>query len=357
MKEILMAALNAVRLQYEDELPGGVAGLSRLTDEGYEIVLKRGLAPAEEEFVLLHELLHVTRGDLLARVTDDDVCSTCRIPAEEATINAAIRREHPELMPPYECVEWPQLRPRLEQLFKGQFPESMPRWVGREWLTRELHQTCGGMIGMTLCAMEIDEDIDIGDAVRVHADAMDRMPEEIQRLAGKGAARPKASPPEPDYQRMAAIAAIVQEAERLSRHSASYGYSRSWKREGRLPVLKGVAARPHPTVAVALDLSGSMTELEPLAQAIASAFRNSYIVGWDTAVRGVWKPGQVPDIGGAGGGTDPDCVFGELPPGVDTVVFVTDGYLTSAYKGPVNVVWAVVGSAAPDVAKGTVYHV
>jgi len=334
-------------------------------------------------FALVHELAHIARMDLLKLEEIEQLAEETGVSKEKAEdawrvaaevfCNHAPRRlfpdawkhvnEHPGF------ITWSKVRPKVEKV-----APHFAAWTSLPWglstyeLAKLLIEAGSGPCGNLLCdegchpSKEGEGD---GDAANDPADSdcqhhgglcgydiTEETVEELIRrakvekqlsevmnriLGGKKAgslpSRIDGAHARTDHDRELerAVAMVMARLKSVMADSVpSDNRRRSWRREGRTPLLRGSIRATIPPVALCIDASGSTSEMEAFLNGLAQALGpTATVIVWDADVRAVFPAGGRIRPFVSDGGTDPLCLVPELEqirPG--GVVVVTDGECT-----------------------------
>jgi len=390
--------------------PGSLAVTLRNTAHlpPYVILLSPQVVAMGEEmegFALVHELAHIARMDLLRLGEVDELAQEEGVPHERAErcwrlaaevfCNHAPRRIFPRAWQYVNTtpgfITWDVVRPRI-----AQHAPHLAAWSTLPWglTTKELARLLirtgrQNPCGDPLCSPDCHDGQpgDAGsstDCLHHHGtcgyELTEETPEELIRRAQAeralnqvlyGGSRRAGSQPgrvegayartEHDRQLERAVALVMERLQRLMTQQAPLDERRrSWRREGRTPLLRGCIRASLPPVALCIDASGSTKQLEPFLNGLAQALGpRATVVIWDAEVRAVYPAGGRIHAIVSDGGTDPLCLLPELerlhPAGV---VVVTDGYCempTDAFRDWLTIV--VTTDTAPRYWKGELVQV
>jgi hypothetical protein len=307
------------------------------------------------EFIYLHELAHIFRGDLftpedivlnLAEKYDfkPKIVLEVKNEAEDIIINTSLRSYIDQKAwnvinnPKSGFLTWEKFIQALPPDHKWKdlaVPVNLTSWeIAEEILSllRKKRQsleeflkelginpdTCGCI------AHTLPEDIE----------TLITLAEVQQVLSGVFATRNKTLPVNPHpvpvehNTKLEQVVKKIIDMVQASDSTGPYQYYRTWSREGRSPLIRGVSRKPRSKILLAVDVSGSTADQTSLLNGLAKAFEGDvYIVLWDDQVRKVYRPGEtyVPQY--YGGGTNPEClqpIFETIQP--QKAVIVSDGY-------------------------------
>lgn len=309
-REVLSWASRHIRLIREPATYPYLASLS-LTPAGYTVHLREDVwdHPEEEQAVILtHELQHLLRGDLL-RLQDRDP-HTWNL-ACDAIINDGLPRETIEtldgwtlsrLRGAYPAAPIPEHPPGADSVYAALVGQQPPPTA---------------MDGMAV-------EGDAGSVRQAHVRAVMTSPSAGDVL-GQALGPPRCI--HPRRSRVAGLDAILA---RIVRQTAApwRRYRYTWMREGHLPTVPGWSTGPSPQVAIAVDVSGSMTEAVPVALGVAAAVADRAAVSvyvWAEQCVRTRLDGRVPAVGS---GTCPAVIWPALTGRPQCVVVVTDGEFT-----------------------------
>jgi predicted metal-dependent peptidase len=319
-------------------------------DGSYVIELNAQLDEKGYETVLMHELSHILHGDLLVKDKDMMLWNI----ATDQRINAVLDHDEVKRLDgilPESLLEIEEIKnlPRV--------PIAWPAVMVYEALEKEAEDMARHMAN-NLDEMVQEGDISETDHVKTilkvrklaEASGVEEIQSQIESMIqeaigkGNGTNRPIGKPLPKEVK---AIRAVLDKIEAV--HATKTRHIRSWRRPGRLPVLRGSYRQLVTKIAACCDVSGSTHsivdvlsgvtfwlqkeeeyETLPVVWASTAEVINSFedtseaSVGWGTAVQNLF-----------------DLLKKEQ---VDVAVIATDGYIDDWYpEPPFPVVWVLPG--------------
>lgn len=326
--EIAEWATRHLKVRIDPTVPTACVSLS---ERGYTLSLGRlwntleGNDAARTE-LLLHELAHVFRGDCLARPAHPQLWNV----ATDSIINNTIPMKHLDEICPGIVWKYREDAPHAEVLSEALEQQMGVMLPSAKFVYELLCDRAEQLQNMTLGLQDVSPaEGDLDKAMKEHAKAVLSAPAELRKQFGMDIKAPKSyTVPKP----IADPVLLVKLRQVLRRIIArkdgdTKERTRTWLREGRIPMLPGRARVPRLRVALLIDISGSMTNVLLRILGIAT-WANREVearVGvW--ADTGAWMRGSTPPA--VGGGTNIRAAFDLMKSWkADVTLIITDGYI------------------------------
>jgi predicted metal-dependent peptidase len=334
------------RLSWTDAVP--TAGVS-LQPGGYKVFINQdwwaGLTMEQRRSVLLHEIAHVWRGDCLEgegrdpqtwNIATDAVINRTLgdLPGEPVRYEDTCKQAGLAVEIPYWSAKIIYDRLIQQQTDQGDSPDGGSPQHNGDPLAGDIKT--GGDPVDHLKEKEALQGAMSQDGMDPRKELPGCAQPSTHKLAGQGTGTEQWSPKD------RAVLALALELDRIiAKHRNRLTPCRTWRREGRIRLLRGSGRVPNPSVGVYLDLSGSTDNEWEQIGAIARGLKQkgADLFVFDDGVR-PWDGSQAVV---AGGGTAWAPVVEHIAQsGHSLVVVVTDGYFFDPVTEPgCETVWIV----------------